>query len=115
MGLLDSWLWRDSTVLRGRAGCWLRSGSTVATTALMRTGILARHNIDKEVKHVRLHQGRCNVGSLQCAALVLFCVDPGTHGELRDEDVAALGKQDGSFGRDHLDFRIGLHDLLDTG
>lgn len=41
-------------------------------------------------------------------------MDPGAHCELCDEDVAALGKEDGGLGRDHLDFRIGLHYLLDT-
>lgn len=40
---------------------------------------------------------------------------PGAHGELRDEDVAALGEQDGRLGRDHLNLWVRLHDLLDTG
>ena len=73
-----------------------------------------RHDIDQEVEHVGLGQGRRNVGALQSTALVLFGVDPGAHGEFGDENVTALGKQDGSFGRDHLDFWVGLHNLLDA-
>ena len=42
-------------------------------------------------------------------------MDPGAHGELGDEDIAAFGEEDGRFGRDHLHFRIGLHHLLDAG
>lgn len=41
-------------------------------------------------------------------------MDPGSHGQLGDENVATLGKQDGRLGRDHLDFRVSLHDLLDA-
>lgn len=39
---------------------------------------------------------------------------PGAHGEFRDENVAALGEQDGCLGRDHLDLWVRLHDLLDA-
>jgi len=41
-------------------------------------------------------------------------MDPGSHGQLSDENVAALGKQDRRLGRDHLDFWVSLHDLLDA-
>lgn len=41
-------------------------------------------------------------------------MNPGTHCQLRDEDIAAFGKKDGSFSGDHFHFWIGFHDLLDT-
>lgn len=41
-------------------------------------------------------------------------MNPGAHGEFGDKDVAAFGKQDGSFRGYHFDFRIGFHDLLDA-
>lgn len=40
---------------------------------------------------------------------------PGAHGQFGDEDVAALGEEDGRLGRNHLDLRVGLHHLLDPG
>lgn len=83
--------------------------------ALGMTGLLARYDVDQEVEHVTLGQGRGNVGSLQCPALVLFGMDPGAHGELGDEYVASLGEEDGGLSRDHLHLRVGLHDLLDAG
>ena len=39
-------------------------------------------------------------------------MDPGSHGELRDEDIASLGKKDGGLSRDHLDLWVRFHDLL---
>ena len=39
-------------------------------------------------------------------------MNPGSHGELCDEDVATLGKKDRGLSRDHLDLWICLHDLL---
>lgn len=41
-------------------------------------------------------------------------MDPGAHRKLGDEDIAALGEEDGRLGGDHLDVGIGLHDLLDA-
>lgn len=38
---------------------------------------------------------------------------PGAHRQLGNEDVASFGEQDRRLGRDHLDLRVGLHDLLD--
>jgi hypothetical protein len=80
----------------------------------MGVGLLARNNVNEEVEHVRLGQRRRNVGPLQGTALVLFGVDPGTHSELCDEDVAALCKQDGRLSGDHLDLGVRLHHLLDA-
>lgn len=78
-------------------------------------GFFARDDVDQEVEHVGFGQGRGDVGPLQCPPLVFLGVDPCSHGELGDEDVAPLGEQDGSLGRNHLHLRIGLHDLLDPG
>ena len=61
-------------------------------------GVLAGHDVDEEVEHVGLGEGGGDVGALQGAALVVFGVDPGAHGEFGDEDVAALGEEDGRFG-----------------
>lgn len=41
-------------------------------------------------------------------------MNPGAHGQLRDEDITTLGEQNGCLRRDHLDFRIRFHHLLDT-
>ena len=69
-------------------------------------------DVDQEIEHVAFRKGRCDVGSLKSAAFVLLRVDPRPHGQLGDEDVAAFGEEDGSFGTNHLDFWIGFHDLL---
>lgn len=76
--------------------------------------LLTRDNVDEEIKHVGLCERRGNVGALQRAPLVFLGMNPGSHGELRDEYVAALGEEDGRFGGYHLDFGIGLHDLFDA-
>ncbi len=55
-------------------------------------GFLARDDVDEEVEHVGLGQRRGNVGALEGPPFVLLCVDPGPHGELGDEDIAALSK-----------------------
>lgn len=39
---------------------------------------------------------------------------PGTHSQLGDEDIATLGEQDWCLRRDHLDFGVRFHHLLDT-
>ena len=80
----------------------------------MRSRLLARDDVDKEVEHVRLGEGSSNVASLECTSFVVFCMDPGAHCEFRDEDVATFGEENGSFCRDHLDFGVRLHDLLDA-
>ncbi len=41
-------------------------------------------------------------------------MNPGTHGELGDEDITTFGEKDGGFCRYHLDFWVGLHDLLNA-
>jgi hypothetical protein len=92
----------------GRGGGLGISGAASAAGV----GFLAGDNVNEEVEHVGLGQGRGNVGALQGAALVLLSVDPGPHGQLGNEDVAALCEQDGRLGRDHLNLRVGLHHLL---
>lgn len=42
------------------------------------------------------------VSDLQCASLVVFGVDPGSEGELCDEDLCRLSKKDWSLCTDHL-------------
>ena len=78
-------------------------------------GVLAGHDVNEEVEHVGLGEGGGDVGALQSAALVVFGMDPGAHGEFGDENVAAFGEEDGRFGRDHLYFWVGFHDLFDSG
>jgi hypothetical protein len=81
----------------------------------MRRRLLARHDIDEEIKHIRLCQRGGDVRALQRPPLVILCVDPGAHGQLGDEDVAALCEEDGCLSRDHLDLRVGFHDFLYAG
>ena len=90
---------------------WFR---VVRSALVLGCRILARHYIDEEVEHVRFAQSGGDIAPLQSATLVLFCVDPRAHGELGDKGLACLGEYDGRLGRDHLDFRVGLHDLLDA-
>jgi len=101
----------DLSSCRGHA---LRSGARCGFTGV-RGSFFARHDVDEEVEHVGLGEGRGNVAALQGAALVLFCVDPGAHRQLGDEDVAAFGKKNRCLGTDHLHFWIGFHDFLDAG
>ena len=82
---------------------------------LVGLGFLARDDIDEEVKHVGLRQRRSNVRTLQGASLILLSMDPSPHGQLGDEDIATLGKEDRSLSRDHLNIGIGLHNLLYPG
>lgn len=42
-------------------------------------------------------------------------MNPCTHGQFGDEDVAAFGKQDWSLGRYHLHLRIRFHYFFDAG
>lgn len=81
----------------------------------MATCIFARDNVDEEVEHVRFGEGGGYVGALEGASFVVLGVDPGAHGELCDEDVAAFGEEYGGFGGDHLNLGVSLHDLLDPG
>lgn len=39
---------------------------------------------------------------------------PSTHCELRNEDITPLGEQDWRLRRDHFDFGVGFHNLLDA-
>lgn len=41
-------------------------------------------------------------------------MNPSAHRQFGDEDVTALREEYRCFGRDHLDFWIGLHDFLDA-
>ena len=108
--LLRLLLWRHHPLARPRRR---RRPASRSTRPLGRR-FLPRHDIDQEIEHVTAGQCASDVGSLQRAALVLFGVDPGAHGELGDEDIAAFGEQDGGFGGDHLDVRVGFHDFLDA-
>ena len=81
---------------------------------VLRLSVLARYYVDEEVEHVGLAECGCNVAALESATFVFFGVDPGAHGELGDKGLASLGEYDGRFGRDHLNFWVRLHDLLDA-
>ena len=106
----------SSSLRRRHPLCLARHGAACSCRArLVSAALLARHDVDEEVEHVALGERGRDVGALQRAPLVVFGVDPGAHGQLRDEDVAALGEQDGRFGGDHFDFGVGFHDLFDAG
>ena len=81
----------------------------------MRRGLLAGDYVNEKIEHVRLGQGSGNVRSLQSAPLVILGMDPCPHGQLRDEDVTALGKQDGRFRGYHLHLGVCFHHLLYAG
>lgn len=83
-------------------------------TLVLRCRVLPRHDIDEEVEHVGLAERGCYVTALQGATFVLLRMDPRTHGELGDEGLARFGEDYGCLSRDHLDFGVGLHDLLDA-
>lgn len=109
---------RSLTWRRRRAGglsAWLDAKRLPLTkvTTLVRLGFFARDDVDEEVEHVGFGEGAGDVAALKRAPFVFFRVDPGAHGEFGDEDVAAFGEEDGSFGRDHLHLRVGFHDLFD--
>lgn len=89
-------------------------GASLAGTLSVRGGLLTRNDVDQEVEHVRLGEGSGNIGALESTALVVFGVNPGSHCQLGDEDVTALGEQDGGLSGDHLDLGIGFHDFLDS-
>jgi hypothetical protein len=87
---------------RGSLGC--------ATTGT----ILPGDDVDEEVEHIALTQGRRDIAPLESPPLVILGVDPGAHSELGDEDVTPLGEEDGGFSGDHLDFGVGFHDFFDA-
>lgn len=92
-----------------------RTCATAATSRSLRSCFFSWYNIDQEIEHIALRQRRGDVGSLEGPAFVFFGVDPSAHSELGDEDVAAFCKKYRSFRGDHLNVRIGLHDLLYPG
>jgi hypothetical protein len=79
--------------LRGNRGVGCLGGTGALRITLgMRCGLFAWHDVDKEVEHVTLGERGGDVGPLEGAAFVLLGVDPGAHGQLRDEDIATLGE-----------------------
>lgn len=100
--------------LLGGGLLWLRCAAAAGCRSFAGAAFFSWHDIDEEIEHVALDQRRGNVGPLQRASFVVFGVDPCAHCKLGDEDVAAFGEEDGSFGADHLDLGIGLHHLLDS-
>ncbi|KAI5302725.1 hypothetical protein KEM55_000927 [Ascosphaera atra] len=100
--------------LRLRGGVVLLCVHRGAVAFRVRRRLVAGDDVDEEVEHVRLCEGGGDVGALEGAALVVFGVDPGAHGEFRDEDVAALGEENGGFSGDHLYVGVGFHYFFDA-
>lgn len=71
------------------------------------------NNVDEEIEHVALRQCCRNVATLKCPSLVVFRMDPSTHCQFRNEDVASLCEENWRLGGDHLDFWIRFHDFFD--
>lgn len=117
------WGWHGIVARMALDVCWdLRAcgwyalgGSARGGLPGVRGGLLAGDDVDEEVEHVGFGERGGDIATLKCAALVLLGVDPGTHRQLRDEDVAAFGEEDRRFSRDHLHFRVCLHHFLDAG
>lgn len=84
--------------LAGRAHRRRRARGCLTRALCVRSSLLARDYIDEEVEHVRFGEGGGDIRPLQGAALVVLGVDPSAHGQLGDEDIAALGEQDGRLG-----------------
>lgn len=97
----------------GRSGCAYCS-IVLSAASLVWMRFVSGHDVDEEVEHVRLGQGRCNIGALEGPPLVLLSVNPCAHSKFSDENIAAFGEQDRSLSRDHLNFWVCLHDLLDA-
>jgi hypothetical protein len=95
--------------------CCLPARSVRSLGSSMAPRVFSRHDINEKVEHVALCERCGNVTTLQGAALVVFGMNPGTHGQFGDEDVAAFGEEDWGFGGDHLDFGVGFHHFLDAG
>lgn len=78
------------------------AATTTTTTACValavRDRLFAGHDIDEEIKHVGFREGSGDIGSLEGAAFVFFGVDPSSHSQFGDEDVASLGEEDGRLG-----------------
>ena len=81
-------------------------------TRPLRRRLFSGDNIDQEVKHVAPRQSAGDIRPLQRTPLVLLSMDPSAHGELRDEDVAAFGEENGCFGGDHFNIGVGFHDFF---
>lgn len=90
----------------------LRARRATRLSLGVRCGFLTRHYVDEEVEHVGFGQSGGNIASLQGTSFVLLCMNPRAHRQLGDENVTAFGKEDRRLCRDHLDFWVGLHDLL---
>ena len=119
--LLDVALRREELIACGardrRHSTWSgsRSGPGLRCCSFGVAGsFFPRNNVDQEIEHVGFGQSRSNVGALERSPFVLFGVDPRAHRQLGDEDVAALGEQNRSFGRYHLDLWVRLHDFLNA-
>ena len=80
----------------------------------LRRTFLPWYNVNQEVEHVTLRQSTRDITPLQCSSLVLLSMDPRSHRQFCNEDVAAFREEDRSFGANHFHLRIGFHDLLDA-
>lgn len=74
--------------------------------------VFSRHDVDQEIEHIALGEGRRDIRALQRAPLVLLRMYPGAHRQLGDEYIAALRKQYRRLGGDHFHLGVRLHDLL---
>ena len=110
LGYTLLWWWDQITT----ACCSCRSVRAPRSTLPFGRCLLPWYYVDEEIKHVTPSKSRRDVGSLQRPPFVLFGMYPGPHSKLGDEDVATFRKEYGGFCTDHLDIRIGFHDLLYT-
>ncbi|GER51803.1 ribosomal RNA large subunit methyltransferaseK/L [Striga asiatica] len=76
---------------------------------------IPRHNIHKKIKYVGASDGGRYVILLEGTALVLFRVEPRSHGELEYEKLARLGEEYRGLRRYHAHVLVGLHDFLNAG
>ena len=107
-------LWPALLLLRSTTASYPTSVPRRGCVWSFRGPFLPWHNIDQEVKHVAFRQCARNIASLQRPPLVLLGMDPRSHRQFRDEDIATFREEDGSFGADHFHFGIGFHNLFDA-
>ncbi|KAF7838837.1 hypothetical protein G2W53_007319 [Senna tora] len=92
-----------------------RGGPHHPTECSLVLDLVSGHNIHQEIEYIGAGYGGGDVVLLERAPLVLLGVEPGSDGELEDEELAGLGEENGRLGGDHAHVLVGLHDLLDAG
>src|SRR5450755_3567906 len=82
--LLESWMFTLSNIAgRDGGGRGLSDSCSLGSASSLGVGcsLLTRNNVNEEVEHVRFRKRSTIVRSVIAAALVVFGMNPGTHGQ----------------------------------